>query len=93
MKNKKEYLKIIKTLSNERRRDILLLLQKSKIEMCVNEISGHIGMSQSLTSHQLRYLESRDLIHGHRVGQTICYQLCDNEITRKTLKVIETLDE
>jgi DNA-binding transcriptional ArsR family regulator len=93
MKNKKEYIKIIKTLSNERRRDILLCLRDTKKHMCVNEISQSVGMSQSLASHQLKYLESRDLICGERHGQTICYELCDNEITRKTLKVIETLTE
>jgi DNA-binding transcriptional ArsR family regulator len=91
MKNKKEYIKIIKTLSNENRRDILLVLKDSKKPMCVNEISMSVGMSQSLASHQLKYLESRDLICGERQGQTICYELCDNEITRKTLKVIQIL--
>ena len=91
MKNNKEFNKIIKTICNEGRANIILLLHSSKTEMCVNEISLAVEMSQSLTSHQLGYLESRDLICGHRVGKTICYKLCDNSITKKTVKVIKTL--
>jgi DNA-binding transcriptional ArsR family regulator len=91
MKNKKEYIRIIKTLSNENRRDIIMLLNSAKKEMCVHEISSSVGMSQSLTSHQLKYLESADMIEGERVGQTICYKLCKNDICKKTIKVIKTL--
>ena len=91
MKTEKEYTKIIKALSNENRRDIITLLYGSKKEMCVNEISGSIGMSQSLTSHQLKYLESISLIEGQRAGQTICYHYCKNEISNRTIKVIKAL--
>ncbi len=91
MKNSKQYLKITKAVCNEKRADIIILLHSSNKEMCVNEISSSVKMSQSLTSHQLKYLESNNIIEGHRVGQTICYKLCDNQITKKTVKIIKTL--
>jgi len=91
MKNNKDYTKIIKAIANENRKDIIYLLYNSKERMCVNEISSAIGISQSLTSHQLKHLESINLIEGERVGQTICYHYCKNDISKRTIKVINAL--
>ena len=87
----KEYEKIIKAICNKNRKDIIDLLRKTKTEMCVNHISGDLGISQSLTSQQLKYLEARDIIFGYRVGKTTCYKLCNNEITKKIIKIIKIL--
>ena len=88
----KEYEKIIKAICNVNRKDIILLLKNAKTEMCVNHISSDLGMSQSLTSQQLKHLEARDIIYGYRVGKTTCYKLCSNEITKKVIKIINILN-
>lgn len=88
----KEYEKIIKTICNKNRKDIIVLLKNAKTEMCVNHISEDLGISQSLTSQQLKYLEARDIISGYRVGKTTCYKLCSNEITKKIIKIINILN-
>ena len=88
----KEYEKIIKAICNKRRKDIIVLLKNSKTEMRVKHISEDLGISQSLTSQQLKYLEVRDIISGYRVGKTTCYKLCSNEIAKKIIKIINILN-
>jgi len=85
--------KIIKAICNKKRKDIIWLLKNAKTEMCVNHISNDLEMSQSLTSQQLKYLEARDIVYGYRVGKTTCYKLCNNEITKKVIKIIKILNE
>ena len=92
MKKIKEGTNIIKILSNDSRREIIILLNKKNKDLCVNDISRSLGISQSLTSHQLSYLESRDIISGERTGQTICYRLNSNEVVNKLLKIIKIID-
>ncbi len=87
----KEAVALIKTLSNPHRLAIMSLLGKSKKDMCVNEIARYIGISQSLTSHQLAYLEARDVVKGHRMGQTTCYKPAKNSRTKKLLDIIRQL--
>jgi len=91
MKNIKSIIKILKTLTNEHRLNIIQLLHTSKKDMCVGEISETIGISQSLTSHQLRHLEEVDLIEGERIGQTVCYRFKKNEVSKKVIKIIQLL--
>ncbi|MDQ3239715.1 MAG: metalloregulator ArsR/SmtB family transcription factor [bacterium] len=87
----KEYKKIIKAICNNNRKNIIELLNNAKNEMCVNHISDDLGMSQSLTSQQLKYLEARDIVYGYRVGKTICYKLCKSDVTKKIIKIINIL--
>jgi len=90
--NEKQYQKIIKSICNTNRKNIILLLKNAKTEMCVNHISKDLDMSQSLTSQQLKYLEVRDIISGYRVGKTTCYKLCSNESVTKIIKIITILN-
>lgn len=85
------YQTILKILSNQNRFMIISLLADSKKDLCVNEIASKVGISQSLASHQLSYLEARGLVEGARMGQTICYELSAQSITQKTVKVIKFL--
>ena len=91
MKKEDEAVLIMKTLSNPHRLAILALLEKTKQDMCVNDIADKIGISQSLTSHQLAYLEARGVVKGHRYGQTTCYKPMKNSISRKISHVIGQL--
>ncbi|MCB9805785.1 winged helix-turn-helix transcriptional regulator [Candidatus Nomurabacteria bacterium] len=91
MQNDKENLAIIKTLSNPKRLAILRLLFRVKDHLCVNEIAFEVGISQSLASHQLAYLESRGLVSSHRVGKTMCYILEKNKSVEKLEKIINII--
>jgi DNA-binding transcriptional ArsR family regulator len=87
----KTYDKIIKALANKHRKNIIVILKNARTEMCVNHLSDELRISQSLTSQQLKYLESRDIVTGYRVGKTTCYKLCKNDITQTVLKIIKLL--
>jgi len=78
---------IFKTLSDPTRLKILQLLMRTK-EMCVHEIAEGAGASNSATSHQLAKLEDRGIVKSFRMGQTICYELQDNETVRTIKKAI-----
>lgn len=49
-------------------------------ELCVQEISELIGMSQSAVSHQLRLLRGAGLAKRRRQGRNIYYSLDDRHV-------------
>lgn len=49
-------------------------------EMCVQEISEFLGMSQSAVSHQLRLLRDAGLARRRRQGRKIYYSLDDRHV-------------
>ena len=49
-------------------------------EMCVCDIAGILGMTQSAISHQLRFLKHMKLVSTQREGKTIFYSLADAHI-------------
>jgi ArsR family transcriptional regulator len=51
-------------------------------ELCVLEISGLMGMSQSAVSHQLRLLRGAGLARRRRQGRKIYYSLDDRHVER-----------
>ena len=51
-------------------------------ELCVNDISDKIGVSQSAVSHQLRILKQSKLVKFRKDGQTIYYSLADNHVEK-----------
>lgn len=91
MKNLQEVTLPIKILSNQNRFAIMLLLLKSKENLCVNEVADAVGISQSLASHQLAYLEARGAVIGHRTGQIICYRPTNTPLAKKIRAVVELL--
>ena len=50
-------------------------------EMCVCDISGLLGMTQSAISHQLRLLRSHRLVKSRREGKSVFYSLDDEHIS------------
>ena len=56
---------------------IYLLIKK---DLCVNYISKIMGVSNSLISHQLNILKSRDIITFKRSGKNRIYSLTDTHI-------------
>lgn len=80
-------IKIIKILCNPKRFAIVSLLSKTKGGLCVNQIADNMKMSQSLTSHQLSFLETSGVVIKTRMGQSVCYTLSSTPIVKKLLKV------
>lgn len=76
-----------KVLSDPTRlRIINVLITKGK--MCVSEIADEVKMSHSSVSHQLSKLELHNLVKCEREGQTICYEIIDEETKSKLKKQI-----
>ena len=59
---------------------VKLMYQLLSGEKKVGEISERVGISQSATSHQLRYLKEKGLVANRRAGQSIYYRLIDEHI-------------
>ena len=81
----------MKILCNPNRLIILSLLLGVKKDLCVNQIAEKVGISQSLASHQLSYLEVRGIVENIRMGQTTCYVLSSSSLAKKVVKVIKLL--
>jgi len=82
---------LMKILGNVSRQRILRIVYGMKKEICVNEIAKLADISQSLASHQLAYLSAHGVVEGHKMGQTVCYVSTKNELSKKLLKVLNTL--
>ncbi len=51
-------------------------------EMCVNDISEKIGVSQSAVSHQLRILKDSKLVKYRKDGNLAYYYLADDHVEK-----------
>lgn len=49
-------------------------------EKRVGDIAEAVGISQSATSHQLRFLKEKGVVGNRRAGQSIYYRLIDEHI-------------
>ncbi len=49
-------------------------------ELCVQEISDLLGLSQSSVSHQLRILKDAKLVRFRREGKSVFYSLDDDHV-------------
>jgi DNA-binding transcriptional ArsR family regulator len=54
----------------------------SRAELCVCDLAGLVGMSESAVSHQLRLLRSMRLVRARRDGRMVFYALDDDHIVR-----------
>jgi ArsR family transcriptional regulator len=73
----KNFIKVMKALSDANRVKIVKLLQHRV--MCVCEIGQALGLAQSTTSKHLKILEQADLITYSKDGQWTNYRLTDGE--------------
>jgi ArsR family transcriptional regulator, lead/cadmium/zinc/bismuth-responsive transcriptional repressor len=62
-------------------------------ELCVGDIAGLLGMSESAVSHQLRLLRGMRLVRPRRSGQMIFYALDDHHIVRLFAEGLEHVRE
>lgn len=49
-------------------------------QLCVHEISEHIGLSESAVSHQLRLMRSMRIVRARREGRCVYYTLDDQHV-------------
>lgn len=59
---------------------VKLLYQLLDGEKRVGDIAEAVGISQSATSHQLRFLKEKGVVGNRRAGQSIYYRLIDDHI-------------
>ncbi|MEA2081932.1 MAG: metalloregulator ArsR/SmtB family transcription factor [Elusimicrobiota bacterium] len=82
----KKYTKILKTLGDNARLGIFLLLAEG--ELCVCELVKILRMEQSAVSHSLRKLEAAGLVQKRRSGKWKLYSLTEFASKNKVLKLI-----
>ena len=82
----------MKILSNTNRYDLMKLLLSTKRDLCVNELSENVGITQSATSHQLAYLEAYGVVESIRIGKKKCYLPANTPLTRKVASIIKALN-
>ena len=51
-------------------------------ELCVCDIAGFVGISESAVSHQLRLLRGMRLVRARRAGRQVFYSLDDQHIVQ-----------
>ncbi len=71
----KEFIRVMKALSDPTRVKILKILEKRL--MCVCEIQTAIGVAQSTTSKNLKLLEDAGLVESQKDGLWVNYTLAD----------------
>ena len=69
---------LFKAFADPTRVQILSLLVDE--ELCVNEITEAVELTQSAISHQLRILKQMHLIKFRREGKNILYSLADDHV-------------
>jgi DNA-binding transcriptional ArsR family regulator len=52
----------------------------SKTELCVGDLAGRLGLTESAVSHQLRLLRSARIVKPRRNGRMIFYSLDDPHV-------------
>jgi ArsR family transcriptional regulator len=80
-----------KVLGDTTRVRILDALSRS--ELCVQDVAGVLGLTQSAVSHQLRLLRSMRLVRTRRDGRQIFYALDDDHIVKLFAQGLEHVEE
>jgi ArsR family transcriptional regulator len=65
----------------------------SHAELCVGDIAGLLGLSESAVSHQLRLLRGMRLVRARRAAQMIFYTLDDQHVVRLFEQGLEHVEE
>ena len=94
LKSKRVFLLLAETfqaLGDSSRVQIVWALSKG--ELCVNEISDLLEMSQPAVSHHLRTLRNLKLVHVRREGRISHYSLDDEHIDSLLREGIEHVED
>jgi DNA-binding transcriptional ArsR family regulator len=69
---------LFKMLGDDTRLKICLVLARR--ELCVSDVAGLVGMSESAVSHQLRIMKAMRLVTYRKEGKMTFYMLDDEHI-------------
>ena len=62
-------------------------------ELCVCDIAGFVGISESAVSHQLRLLRGMRLVRARRAGRQVFYSLDDQHIVQLLTLAVTHVEE
>jgi DNA-binding transcriptional ArsR family regulator len=83
-----ETFKVLGDLTRVRMLDAL-----SRSELCVGDLAGLIGLTESAVSHQLRLLRSMRLVRSRRAGRMVIYMLDDDHILKLFRQGLDHVEE
>lgn len=72
---------------------IKILYALFEAELCVNDISVLLGVSQTAVSHQLRVLKTNKLVKARKDGKMIFYSLADDHVHKIIAQGMEHISE
>lgn len=82
---------LFKTMGDPNRLKLLWALDEG--EMCVCDLAGVIGISESAVSHQLRLLRQLNLVTKRREGPVLYYSLNDEHVSQLIKLALEHIRE
>lgn len=82
---------LFRALGEENRLRILEMLREGRL--CVSDITGRLGITQSSVSHHLRVLREAGLVECHRRGLWIDYSLATDGSNPYAEPLLEKLAE
>jgi DNA-binding transcriptional ArsR family regulator len=65
----------------------------SRSELCVGDLAGLLGLTESAVSHQLRLLRSMRLVRSRRSGRMVMYMLDDDHILKLFRQGLDHVEE
>jgi len=65
----------------------------SRSELCVGDLAGLLGLTESAVSHQLRLLRSMRLVRSRRAGRMVMYMLDDDHILKLFRQGLDHVEE
>src|SRR5262245_12521964 len=65
----------------------------SRSELCVTDLAGRVGLSESAVSHQLRLLRGARIVRTRRNGRQIFYALDDQHVVKLLAQALEHVEE
>lgn len=60
-------------------------------ELCVNDLSQELAMSQSSISHQLKILRQNKIVKNQKIGKQVFYSLDDDHVSSIIIQGMEHL--
>ena len=84
---------IFKAFSDPTRLRLIKSLRGNNGALCVNALSGMLGVTQSAVSQHLRVLRQAGLVRGERRGNFVHYLLEKNVLEKYKNRIVKTLGE
>ncbi len=87
----KQFIRIMKALSDPNRVRLIKILGRQKL--CVCELQDLIGLAQSTVSKHMKVLEEAGLVDFHKEGSWIIYRLTTGEESDYARAMLENLGD